>query len=140
MDVFLSHSSRDKRFIGRLADELRAAGIDVWLDEAELRVGDSLSEIENSLRQARCVVVAFSQASKDSAWVTRELEIARAAGDIRTLPILLDDVQPWEVVFADFRDRTRYRRTVAKLTAAIKGLPNPRLPRAKEAVLRIRKE
>jgi TIR domain len=139
MDVFLSYSSRDQRFVGRLAEQLRNAGLDVWLDEAELRVGDSLDEIENSIRQARSVVVALSETSKDSDWVAKEIGFARDAG-VRVLAILLDDVPPWEAVFADFRDRTRYRRTVAKLVHSIKGLPNPRLPRAKDAVLRIRKE
>ena len=40
--AFLSHNSNDKPFVRRLASELRAAGVKVWVDEAELRVGDSL--------------------------------------------------------------------------------------------------
>lgn len=139
MDVFLSHSSRDKRFVGRLAKQLEAAGLDVWLDEAELRVGDNLEEIEDYIRRAPCLVVVLSQASRASEWVLKEIRFARAAG-VRVLPILLDEVPPWETVFADFRDRTRYRRVLAKLVHAIRGVPNPKLPRAKEAVLRVRQE
>src|SRR5688572_32057567 len=48
MAVFLSYSSRDRIFVTRLADELRLAGIEVWLDEAELRVGDRKSTRLNS--------------------------------------------------------------------------------------------
>ena len=35
-DVFLSHSSKDKRVVRPLAERLRADGLRVWLDEWEL--------------------------------------------------------------------------------------------------------
>jgi hypothetical protein len=42
--AFLSHSSADKPFIRQLAADLSANGIDVWLDEQRIRVGDSIPE------------------------------------------------------------------------------------------------
>jgi hypothetical protein len=142
MAVFLSYSSRDREFVTRLADELRRAGIEVWLDEAELRVGDNLLRIENGIRTSRCLLLAWSNASAKSPWVARELEAARRIGGIRILPIVLDDVvqQPPDVVFADFRDRVRYRRTVAKLINAILEQPTPMLLQARQAVLRVKSE
>jgi hypothetical protein len=41
-DLFLSHSSRDKIFVRKLANSMSRCGIDVWLDEWELQAGDSL--------------------------------------------------------------------------------------------------
>jgi hypothetical protein len=41
--VFISHASEDKeRFVIRFAETLRCAGIEAWLDQWELRPGDSL--------------------------------------------------------------------------------------------------
>jgi hypothetical protein len=40
--IFLSHNHADKPFVRRLAQDLQAAGARVWLDEAEMLIGDSL--------------------------------------------------------------------------------------------------
>jgi hypothetical protein len=40
--VFLSHSSKDKAFVLRLAADLAIRRIPVWLDSWELSLGDSL--------------------------------------------------------------------------------------------------
>lgn len=42
--AFLSHSSADKPFIRQLAADLTANGINVWLDEQRIRVGDSIPD------------------------------------------------------------------------------------------------
>src|SRR6516162_3510088 len=39
--VFLSYASEDAPAAQRIADALRAAGIDVWFDKSELRGGDA---------------------------------------------------------------------------------------------------
>ncbi len=41
-DVFLSHSSKDKRAVRELAQRLRADGLRVWLDEWEIQPGDMI--------------------------------------------------------------------------------------------------
>ena len=38
--IFLSHFSRDIEAVRPLADDLQRAGLDVWLDEKEIKVGD----------------------------------------------------------------------------------------------------
>ena len=38
--VFLSYASQDAEAARRIADTLRAAGIEVWFDQSELRGGD----------------------------------------------------------------------------------------------------
>ncbi len=41
-DVFLSHSSKDKKVVRAVAERLRADGLRVWFDEWEIKAGDSI--------------------------------------------------------------------------------------------------
>ena len=61
-DVFISHASEDKEEAARpLANALIARGLRVWLDEAELKLGDSLQQrIDDGLSQSRFGVVILS--------------------------------------------------------------------------------
>ena len=72
--IFLSHNREDKPFARRLADDLRRASITVWLDEAEIRLGDSIIEkIEAGLHGSQYLGVILSPASVRSPWVKEEL-------------------------------------------------------------------
>jgi TIR domain len=42
--VFISHSSKDKEFVFKLAIDLLNLGFPVWLDAYELEVGSSLQD------------------------------------------------------------------------------------------------
>jgi hypothetical protein len=61
-DIFLSHASEDKTPIARpLYMALRKAGVNVWFDEAELTLGDSLRrKIDDGLAHCRFGVVILS--------------------------------------------------------------------------------
>ena len=63
-DVFISHAGEDKDDVARpLAEALRAAGVSVWLDALELRIGDSLRrKIDQGIRSSRFGVVVCSTA------------------------------------------------------------------------------
>jgi hypothetical protein len=71
-DVFLSHSSIDKPRVRELAEALRAEGLRVFLDEEQLRVGDSLyRSLNEALDASDFVVFCISKASVASGWVER---------------------------------------------------------------------
>ena len=73
MKVFLSHSSADKTLARRLARDLRAATVDVWLDEWEIRVGERFGpKIEQALEDVDFVIVLLTRAAVASEWVDRE--------------------------------------------------------------------
>jgi Protein kinase domain/TIR domain len=81
-DVFISHASEDKERVARpLAGLLKAAGLRVWIDENELRLGDSLRlEIDHGLVSSRYGVVVLSPAFFAKEWPQRELDGLSALG------------------------------------------------------------
>lgn len=90
--VFLSHSHVDKRVARRLCRRLTAHGINVWLDERELRVGAALtSSIRLQIEASDALIVIASQASADSKWVGLEMELAREHGK-SILPIFISSL------------------------------------------------
>jgi len=67
----------DKPFVRRLASDLIDSGVKVWLDEAEILIGDSLIEkIGRGIEATAFVGAVLSSNSAGSSWVKRELEIA----------------------------------------------------------------
>jgi hypothetical protein len=123
-NVFLSHSHADKPFARRLANELKAAGHGVWIDEAEIDIGDSLIEkIRDGIDQVDYVAAILSRASIDSAWVTRELDIAsnREIEEKRVvvLPLLVEDVELPGFLkgkfYGDFTDEAQFEEKLSLL-------------------------
>ena len=75
--VFLSYSWADKPLARGLAAGLAASGCRVWIDEGELRVGDSLVQsISEALDQVDFVVALVSAASVGSDWCRKEISLA----------------------------------------------------------------
>jgi len=74
-DVFISHASEDKDAVATpLAEALGRAGLMVWLDKHELRIGDSLREkIDEGLAKSCFGAVVLSRSFLAKQWPTREL-------------------------------------------------------------------
>lgn len=93
--LFLSHTGADKPFVRRLRDDLIARGVPVWLDEAEIQVGDSLTEkIAEGMKLSRFIAVILSAKSVVAPWVRKELDIAINEeidrGEVVVLPLLYE--------------------------------------------------
>ena len=92
-DIFLSHASEDKASVVRpLVSLLRARNLRVWLDESELKLGDSLrAAIDRALSRSRFGLVVLSPAFLSKQWTRKELSalVARdaASADTVILPI-----------------------------------------------------
>lgn len=93
--IFLSHSHEDKAAARPLADELRQHGADVWIDEEELVLGDSLAtRIETAIQASDLFLVLVSPASERSPWLRRELDFALSAPNkTRVVPVLLSGAE-----------------------------------------------
>jgi TIR domain len=91
--VFISHASEDKEAVAiPLAEALRRAGLRVWIDRQELRLGDSLREkIDEGLANSYFGVVILSPSFLAKNWPRRELDgmfaIEDAAGRKVILPV-----------------------------------------------------
>jgi len=75
-DVFISHASEDKEdFVRPFVNCLKESGINVWYDEFELKIGDSLRRaIDNGLKNSRYGIVVLSEAFFSKEWPQRELD------------------------------------------------------------------
>lgn len=128
--IFLSHTSADKPFVRELKSRLESQGVkDVWLDEAEILVGDSLTKkIEEGLKRTNYIGVALSPRSVSSSWVERELEIAInreiSTGEIVILPLLYEKCElPTFLsgkLYADFTSPAKFDEGLAKLLRRLK--------------------
>jgi formylglycine-generating enzyme required for sulfatase activity len=88
--IFLSYSTKNKDYAYRLADALRDAGFDVWIDNEALRAGDEWWEsIVRALRAAAAFVVIMTPDSRSSRWVQREVLLAEQWNK-PSFPILLE--------------------------------------------------
>ena len=71
-DVFVSHATEDKEEVARpIANALTEAGLRVWYDEFELRIGDSLRrKIDHGLARSRFGIVVLSPSFFAKKWPT----------------------------------------------------------------------
>ena len=73
MSVFISYSSEDTEFVEHLAQDLKQAGVPVWLDRLEIKPGDSIVDaVESALESSRFLLLVLSEASAGSPWVSHE--------------------------------------------------------------------
>jgi hypothetical protein len=126
--AFVSHSTKDKPFVRKLASDLVASGVKVWIDEQNILVGDSIPEkIAQGLAESDFFLIVLSKNSVNSEWVRKELnsaivhEIERRK--VTILPIKLDDAKMPETIkdklYADFSKS--YEEGLEKLIRSIKA-------------------
>lgn len=98
--VFLIHSSVDKPAVRALYHQLRADGIDPWLDEEHLLPGqDWQQEIPKAVRESDIAIVCLSKGSiSKSGYIQKEIRYAldiadeQPEGTIYLIPVKLEDV------------------------------------------------
>lgn len=93
MKAFISHDSRDKnRFVKDFATKLLENGIDVWYDDWELQLGDSLMKIFEEIPKCDVFITIISKYSINSKWVKEESDsgfIKKIENNMKFLPIIL---------------------------------------------------
>jgi hypothetical protein len=93
-DVFICHASEDKVRVARpLAQQLKNRGVDVWIDEKQILIGDSLRQkIDEGLSTSSYGVVILSPSFFKKQWPQRELDgLAQreiADGKVVILPVI----------------------------------------------------
>lgn len=126
--VFLSHNHADKPFVRRLAADLDNQGIPYWLDEAEIKVGESLIEkIRDGIDKVDFVAVVLSPNSVASPWVQREVDVAMnqeiMGRRVKVLPLkyMACDLPGFLLGkrYADFTEDSRYANALEDLVNSI---------------------
>lgn len=101
-DVFISHASEDKEEIVRpLAVALRSAGLSVWYDEFELKIGDSLRQkIDKGLAKSKFGIVVLSKNFIKKGWTNYELDgiITRVVSGEQVLLPIWHNITKQEVI------------------------------------------
>jgi len=98
-NVFISHRKIDDEAAERLAVELRDAGHDVWFDEWNVKLGDSIVERMNEgLEGAAFLVLCYSREGVLAPWISREWMSALARQlegcGVKILPVRLTNGSP----------------------------------------------
>jgi hypothetical protein len=106
-NVFISHRSNDSKEAELLADEIRKAGHNVWLDLWAISFGDSIVEKMNEgLEGATYVILCYSSADITSPWMGREWysTLARQLNGVgvKLLPVKLTGGKP-PAILADIK-------------------------------------
>jgi len=116
----------DKPTARKIKEHLEAKGIDVWLDEAEIRVGDSIPDkVANGLKESDVVCILLSKNSSTSFWVKRELNAFLPeciSSKKMLLPCKLDDAEvPYlisDIKYANFMQS--FEHGISELLQAFK--------------------
>ena len=98
VNVFMSHSSKDKPFVRKLTADLSEHGVEPWLDEYEIKTGQSIiSELNKGIGGCDFLLLVASQAALESRWVQEEWKAAYSNqvqnGITKVLPIKKDQCE-----------------------------------------------
>lgn len=140
-DVFISHRSTDKEWVRYLAEQLetvKVAGnpVRTWVDEAEIRPGQSITgEVNKALETSRFVVLVLTPDyfQSPSGWTDAEWQAALfkdpAGRQGRVIPLLVKDC-PYipallrHLNMIDFRDKREFQPALTRLVSTIAGEPS----------------
>jgi TolB-like protein len=117
--VFLSYAREDAEPVRRIADALRAFGVEVWFDQNELRGGDAWdAKIRTQIRTCTlCVpVISATTQARGEGYFRREWRIAverthdMAAGVPFLLPVVIDETPESAALVPDEFMRVQWTR------------------------------
>ena len=126
--VFISHSSVNLQDAKQVKAAINAGGFDVWLDDSDIRVGVLLGkELLKAIEASRAVVLIWSEAAKNSAWVTTEILAAFHVNRFM-LPYTLDETEFPQLLSRSIHGDLRKEQaaTLTKLVQDVKRAPRSR--------------
>lgn len=92
--IFFSYSRVDTTFVLKLANDLRNAGANIWLDQLDIPPGAHWDNaIEEALNSATCVLAIISPKSMESKNAMDEISFALEQNK-RVIPVLLTNTEP----------------------------------------------
>jgi hypothetical protein len=136
ISIFLSHNKENKPFVRRLARDLESQGIKCWVDEAEIKVGESLIyKIREGIDNYDYFAIILSPHSVKSTWVQYELDAAMnleiieglnlnaGSRKVKVLPLMYKSCEPLGFLlgkkFADFTNDANYNSQLEELVRSV---------------------
>lgn len=131
--VFISHASEDKeRFVLEFGEKLRNKGVDAWVDEWEVKPGDSLIDkiFEEGINKADYFIIVLSENSINKKWVREELNVAtirRIEENTTIIPLIIDNsveipAALKHIVWVPIKDLSNYDEDLEKIVMTIFGM------------------
>lgn len=75
-DVFISYAHENQKIAMEMEDKLSKSGLDVWIDELKLKIGDSISEeIGKAIGESKYGVIILSKHYLTKQWPLEELKL-----------------------------------------------------------------
>jgi|AntRauTorckE5430_2_1112549.scaffolds.fasta_scaffold27605_2 hypothetical protein len=133
VSAFLSHNSLDKPFTRKLYRDLENHGIKCWIDEAEMKIGDSLiQKIREGIDKVDYFIIILSTNSISAPWVVNELDVAMnlqiGGKSIKVLPLMLEDCDPpgflLGKLYGNFKNESFYEESLKKLLVSMEIIFN----------------
>ena len=125
--IFFSYSRKDSEFVLSLAQELREAGADIWLDQLDIEPGTAWDDsIEDALAKSDTLLVVLSKTSVTSTNVRDEYSYAIEEGK-RVVPVLMEPCTvPFRLRRLQYADFTQDRQVgIDTLTETLGLSPVP---------------
>lgn len=121
--TFISYSRADGAFALKLARDLRAAGVNIWLDQLDITPGERWDrEVEQGLKNCRRLLIILSTASSQSENVQDEIGYAMQQKKL-IIPVLYQPCDiPFRLLRLQYLDFTRgYQQGLQRLLPVMKG-------------------
>ncbi len=117
--VFLSYAREDSGAARRIAEALRASGLEVWFDENELRGGDAWdAKIRRQIRECALFlpVISATTQGRPEGYFRREWKLAversgdMAAGIAFIVPVVVDETREGDAIVPEEFMRVQWTR------------------------------
>lgn len=125
--IFISHSSKDNEFVGKLSHDLLVNGIPIWLDAYELTLGDSLyDKIFSGIKESNYIIVVISENYNTTIWTSKEFRAILSKEDKDNtkylIPIKIDNSEvPLEIADRLYQNfENEYRDSIKHLVRFFK--------------------
>ena len=137
--VFLSYARADAENVDRIAADLKAEGINVWLDRDQLAPGESwVKQIESAISRSDFLLFFISRNSLKSKWAMVEYRAAftslKEAGGTRIIPVLLEEVGELPSFLASIQYADFTKSYYAGVRSLVRAFQDPVGPKPNEII------
>jgi formylglycine-generating enzyme required for sulfatase activity len=104
-NIFISHSSRDRKMAETISGALERRGFHCWISSRDIGPGENFQEaIVRAIRSSRVMVLVFTGNANNSNEIKKEMALA-SQHNLSVIPIRVEDVVPNDAFTYEFATR-----------------------------------